>query len=470
MIIGKVIRDIFYSFSANAVSLGISVFMVMVVPRFLSVDDYGLWQLYLFYSSYLGFLHFGWEDGVYLRYAGKRLEELDRRRFAGQFYGIIALQILLALLVVSLAELVVSDPIKQTALFCAVVLAPFVNFNNLCNFILQITGHIKEYAKLLLTERVLYFFGVLLFLVGLGLNEFRYMYYANAFAIIGVTLVGAYLFRAFLRLHFEPLGQILSETAENLRVGVKLMFANVASILIIGGIRYGISMGWDAATFGKVSLTLGISNFLLIFINSVSIVFFPIIKRMDESRRAEAYMKIRGMLTVLLFAALICYYPLKSFLAWWLPKYADSLVYMSVLFPVCIFESKVSLLINTYLKSMREEALMLKINVCSVVFSLAVTCLTVGVLHNLDLTVFSIMAVYAFRCILAECVTGRLLGLRLMKNILMDVGLCVIFISTGWLLDSWLCMVLYGLAYGVFLLAQRESLRELMNALRKVRL
>lgn len=464
--ISKVIRNIFYSFGANAVSLGISVFMVMVVPRFLSVNDYGLWQLYLFYFSYLGFLHFGWEDGIYLRYAGNRFEELDRRKFAGQFYGIIVLQIFLAALVVLMGNLTTISAEKRTALLCAVCLAPFVNFNNLCNFIMQITNCIKEYAQLLLAERLLFFFGVL-FLVVLGLNEFRYMYYANLFAVVGVTLIGAYFFRSFLRPHFESLGQIISEARENLCVGIKLMFANIASILIVGIIRYGISMGWDVATFGRVSLTLGISNFLLIFINSVSVVFFPIIKGMDESRRVDAYMKIRNMLTVLLFGALLCYYPLKSFLSWWLPKYADSLIYMSILFPVCVFESKVSLLVNTYLKSMRQEALMLKINTYSVFVSLLATGLTVGVFHNLNLAVLSIVGVYAFRSLVAECVTGRLLGLHLQKSILLDVGMCAIFVSTGWLLDGWLCMAVYGVAYGGLLLLQRESLCELADFLRQ---
>ncbi len=467
MIIGKVIRDIAYSFGANAVSLGISVFMVMVVPKFLSVDDYGLWQLYLFYFSYLGFLHFGWEDGIYLRYAGKQLEELDRRRFAGQFYGIIVLQVVLALLVTSVGGAVVDSPEKRTALLCAVGLAPFVNFNNLCDYILQITGQIKVYAKRMIAARLLYFFGVLLFLVALGLREFPYMYYAHAFSAIGVTLLGVYFFRSFLQLHFEPLREIISEAKENLWVGIKLMFANIASILIMGSIRYGISIGWDVAIFGRVSLTLGISNFLMIFINSVSVVFFPIVKRMDESRRAETYMRIRNMLTFLLFGGLLCYYPMKSILSWWLPKYADSLVYMSVLFPVCVFESKVSLLINTYLKSMRQEALMLRINVCSVLFSLVVTGLTVVVFHDLNLTVFSIVAVYAFRCIVAECATGRLLGLDLTKAILIDVGMCAIFISTGWLMDSWLCLAFYGLAYGVFLLTQRAGLHELVALLKR---
>lgn len=249
--------------------------MVMVVPKFLSIQDYGLWQLFLFYFSYLGFLHFGWEDGIYLRYAGKNFEELDKRTFSGQFYGITILQIVLAIVVTMGALFLIDDPVKRIALLCAVWLAPFINFTNLCNYIMQITNRIMDYARFLLAERIVFFLGVAFFLLILQKNEFRYMYYAKLFSSIGITVTGAYLCRSLLKPKFYSLGQIIREAKENLTVGSKLLLANIASLLIIGIVRYGISVGWDVATFGRVSLTLGISNFLMVFITSISVVFFP---------------------------------------------------------------------------------------------------------------------------------------------------------------------------------------------------
>lgn len=463
----ETLKNIAYSFGANFVSLMISIFMVMVVPKYLSVNDYGLWQLFLFYFSYLGFLHFGWEDGIYLRYAGKNYDELDKKTFAGQFYGIVILQVILAILISGVGRVLVTDSVKRTALICSVWLAPLVNFNNLCNFIMQITNRIKDYAKLLMAERVVLFFGVVLFLLILNHNEFRYMYFAKLFSVTTITLVGGYLCHDLLKPHFCPLKQILVETRENLLVGSQLMLANIAGMLIIGIVRYGISLGWDVATFGRVSLTLGISNFLMVFINSISVVFFPIIKRMDQARRANTYIVIRNMLDVILFAALIGYYPLKCILAWWLPKYADSLIYMSVLFPVCVFESKVSLLINTYLKSMRKEFLMLKINAGSVVFSLIVTTFTVGIWHNLNAAIFSIVMVYAFRCILAEYHVTKLLKLNLFKDIWEDLLMCGMFIGSGLIFDSYLCMLIYGFSYLAFIWVHRRSLIHIINILGK---
>jgi hypothetical protein len=45
---------------------------------------------------------------------------------------------------------------------------------------------------------------------------------------------------------------------------------------------------------------------------------------------------------------------------------------------------------------------MLEINAASVVFSLVVTVITVGIWHNLNAAFFSIVLSYAFQCVLAE--------------------------------------------------------------------
>lgn len=458
MSLRQVVKNISYSFGANIISLGVSVLMVMFVPKLLPVEDYGKWQLFLFYFSYLGFLHFGWEDGIYLRYAGKTFEELNPHVFSGQFLGIIVLQLAVTGLAFLFSHFFITDPIKETVFLCAISLAVFVNFNTGCNFIMQITNRIKDYARLILADRVLLLILVFSFLL-IGFEQFKYMYIAKLVSMMAVSVLCFYECRRLWTTHIGNFHDICHEAGLNLEVGIKLMFANIASMLIIGIVRYGISIGWDVSTFGKVSLTLGISNFLMIFINSVSVVFFPILKRMDKQRLPEMYMQIRTILACVLFFMLIFYYPIKEILSWWLPKYADSLIYMSVLFPVCLFESKVSLLINTYLKSLRKEALMLKINLISVGVAAIVTFLTIEVLHNLNAAVFSIVFLYAFRCEMAEHYMGHILQLKLKKAIIAELFMAAIFITTSVLLDNWLCTFVYAAAYLGYMVANKNRVR-----------
>ena len=246
------------------------------------------------------------------------------------------------------------------------------------------------------------------------------------------------------------------------------MFANIASMLIIGIVRYGVSVGWDVVTFGKVSLTLGISNFLMIFISAVSVAFFPILKHVEESKLAGLYVKLRSGLSAILLALLIFYYPIRCLLSWWLPQYEDSLVYMAVLFPVCIFESKMQLLVNTYLKSMRQEFLMLKINSIAVILSAIVTVVSVELFHNLDMTIFSVVFLYAIRCFYAEVKLQKLLGLHLGKDMVVECLLVGTFIAGGWIWDNFICMVIYGAAYMAYLAWNKKQITNLISIIKTI--
>lgn len=48
-----------------------------------------------------------------------------------------------------------------------------------------------------------------------------------------------------------------------------------------------------------------------------------------------------------------------------------------------------------------------------------------------------------------------------------DLLMCGIFIISGWVFDSFLCMVVYGVAYAVFVLLHRRSLQQIIGMVRR---
>lgn len=389
-------KNISYSFTANITSMLISVFMIIFMPKFLEVQDYSIWQLYIFYSSYLGFFHFGWLDGIYLRYGGYEFEQLDKLKFSNQLYSLFLFEVIITVILLSYIYFELADLLqKEILIFVSLLLLPVILYT-FSSFILQITNRIKEYAKLILFERLTFVFVVVLYLV-CGFRSYIGLFYIDLFGKILAMLFGIYLIKGILVFNFTKFTVIIAEICENVNVGSKLLFANIASMLILGIIRFGISQYWNVVTFGKISLALSIANFLMVFINAVSVVLFPALKRVADNELKIVYQKIDIVLTVILLGALALYYPLKYILNWWLPQYADSLMYVSILFPICFFESKVVLLINTYLKALRQEALLLKVNFVTVALSALLTYFCVVYLHNLQFTVFSILVLFLFK-------------------------------------------------------------------------
>lgn len=454
----KVLKNISYSFMANIISMIISVISVVFLPKFMSVENYGVWQLYLFYVSYLGFFHFGWLDGICLRYGGCYFEKLDKVKFTSQFVLLFFIELIISVIAIIFINLFVEDYFtKQVLIFVSCVLVPVILFT-FATFILQITNKIKEYAYLTLFGRILFFISLMMYF-NISNRGYTELIYLDIISKVLALFYSVYLIKEILVLKIDKLNNVFKETWENVSVGSKLLFANIAGMLILGIIRFGISQQWDVATFGKVSLTLNCSNFLMVFINALSVVFFPILKRTDESKIKGLYISIRSGLTSVLLGCLIIYYPLNSILSWWLPEYQDSLIYMAVLLPICLFESKVSLLTNTYLKALRKEKVMMKINMGVVVISFILTYVSTVLLHNLNIAVISILLLFAIKSICSELILGEVLQTKIKKAILQEIILVILFVSINFSnTDIFIKFVVYFMAYCIYLYVNRTVL------------
>lgn len=451
------IKNFSYTLISNLISLFVSTLMILIVPKLIGVEEYGYWQLYLFYSVYVGFLHFGWDDGIYLRFGGKEYKELDKRLFFSQFYMLVILQLILAVIMFGSSTIFIIDTNRIFIFRMTSICMAIVNVRYMLVYILQGTNRIKEYAKITMMDRILYCFLIIILLI-VGVRKYKLMIVADLIGKFISLLYAMYCCRDIVYRRISTFYFSFKETIENINVGMKLMFSGIASMLIIGVVRFGIERSWDVKTFGKVSLTLSISNLMMLFINAVGIILFPILRRTDEKKLSNIYITMRDFLMVIMLGVLIVYYPIKVVLSAWLPKYSDSLMYMALVFPICLFEGKMALLINTYLKTLRKEKLMLKINLITLAISVMLTFVTTILLKNLDLAITAIVMLLAFRCALAEVFLSKILKISLYKDIALELTMTLIFILTGWFINSWFAVFLYSVAYIMYLSIKRKDM------------
>lgn len=463
------IKNISYTLFSNIISFSISALITFLVPKQLGVESYGYFQLYLFYTSYTGFLHFGWADGIFLRYGGEYYDKLDKSKFSGQFWLYSGIEIVFGLLI-CLAGYTLASPQDKAIVLALTGISVFLVLpRTLLQYILQGTNRIKEYATLTVLEKVIYITVVVLSLIA-GTHNFIPMILADLLGKGCALLYSIYQCRDILATKPAGLQASLKEAWANISVGIKLMFANIASMLIIGFVRLSIENQWDVATFGKVSLTMSVSNLLMVFIRAVALVMFPMLRRTNSDKLSGIYNTMRTCLMIPLLGMLIFYYPAKVILSAWLPQYADSLVYMALLFPMCVFESKVSMLIETYMKTLRKEKWLLLVNVTTVSLSVVITLITTYWLHNLDLAVASIVFLLAFRCVFAELLLSTVLDVNVKTDIVLELALTIVFIGASWFVGGIAGLAIYAVAYLVYLFIKRNDVAFVLNtALRMVR-
>lgn len=465
----SVVRNFSYTLIGNFVALGISSLITFIAPKCLNITDYGYFQLYLFYNSYIGFFHFGWMDGIFLRYGGEFYKNLDKKVFSGQFWLYSLFECVVCGLIVVLPIFGGVEAGKAVVISAIGIAAIFYLPQALLKYVLQATNRIKEYTAIVIIERLVYLSMVILVLIW---NPKSFVPLIIADIVGKIVALGYACFKCkdILFTKPEPLRNAINEAYVNISVGIKLMFANIASMLIIGFVRLSIENQWDVATFGKVSLTMSVSNLLMVFIRAVALVMFPMLRRTNSDKLSGIYNTMRTCLMIPLLGMLIFYYPAKVILSAWLPQYADSLVYMALLFPMCVFESKMSMLIETYMKTLRKEKWLLLVNVTTVSLSVVITLITTYWLHNLDLAVASIVFLLAFRCVFAELLLSTVLDVNVKTDIVLELALTIIFIGASWFVGGIAGLAIYAVAYLVYLFIKRNDVAFVLNtALRMVR-
>lgn len=447
-----------YAVVSNLLSLLVSALVVLVLPKVIGVNSYGYWQLYLFYVSYIGFFHLGWIDGIYLKYGGAHFDKLDKSNFFSQFLSYAIFQTLIAIVIFVFGQYISINNAKKFIFSMLSWTLLFTNLRFFIIYILQTTNRIKQSSMITILDRLAYFI-LLMGLIILGAKNFHIMIYADIFTRLISLIYGMFLCRNILIRPINDFSFDLKEILDNIKVGSSLMISNIASLLIIGTVRLGIEHQWDIVTFGKVSLALSISNLVMTFINAVGIVIFPLLRRIKKEKLPILYIFLRNSLMALMLLMLVFYYPLKIILGTWLPHYQESLRYMALVFPLSIFEGKMALLVNTYLKALRMEKVILRANILTVGLSFFLTILTTMVFKNVELAIGSIVLLLMFRCFIAEYLLSKRLKIDIIQNAIIEIAMSTLFIFSSWNFSVWYSALIYSISYIIYLIFKSKSFK-----------
>ena len=455
----SVLKNINYTISANFIVMGISILLNLFVPRYLGVNEYSYWQLYVFYSGYVGFFHLGWLDGIYLKIGGEKYSDLDKRDLGTQFWYLLISQSLIAavlLLFLSLNDL--SGNRFFILLFTSIILV-ITNCRTFLLFILQSTNRIKEYAQLSRNDRFIYLIIVFSYLI-FGGKSFLFIIVLDILSKLIVLLWGIYRIKDLIFVRWLPFREAVKNIFNNIKIGINLMVGNIASMLVMGITRLFVERQWSIEVFGRLSLTISISNMFMTFINAVGVVMFPLLRRTDSKNLKTLYLVLRGLFVPTTYGLLLSFIPLKIILGIWLPQYTQSLIFMGILFPMVIYEGRMALLISTYLKTIRKEKIILIVNVSTLLISLCLSLISVYIFKNIYLTVINIMICIGFRCVFAEMLLSKELRINIKTEIFFETLLTLIFISANFLTTNLQSFLIYFVCFLIFVLIRFKKIRD----------
>ena len=272
----KIVKNVSLSLLAQGMSLTVGFILNLIVPKYIDEYQYAYWHTFLLYVGYVGVLHFGLLDGLVLRYSQYDYEELDKDRIRSEF---LALLIIITISWLPLFILGVSSTgLTKTVLILVSFGILTKNIFTYNSYLFQITNRIHEYAFLIIMQRLVLAFLVLLFIF---FNQQNFIWYC--IADLAGDVAGIFISYFYNKeLYFGKIlsiKEILQETWLNISSGILLMFANWSAMLSVSGAKMIIEWKWGALVFGKSSFAFSVSNLFMSFILAISIVLFPSLKR-----------------------------------------------------------------------------------------------------------------------------------------------------------------------------------------------
>ncbi|MBE5851203.1 MAG: hypothetical protein E7298_13890 [Lachnospiraceae bacterium] len=446
---------------AQSLSYVFSVLMSLIVPKVLVLEQYSYWQLFVFYSTYVGLFHLGLSDGVYLKHGGTELKNLDKGSIGSQYKLMV---LWLSIICVCTLPVLIHSTDNAERQYIWILVAIYLVVANATwylGYVFQAANQTSVYSTSVILSKASYilFIFVMLIVRPASFRPFASFYVvAQGIALLYVVYKG----RSFVFYKMQPMRATIKEAFSNILIGINLTISNLASSLILGIGRVMIDRTSGVVNFGLLSLAITITNFFLQLIAQVSMVLFPALRQINEESVKSIFEKTRFGISYLFTSILILYAPLKFILLWWLPQYAESFKYLAFLLPICVFDGKMQLLFNTYMKVLRKERILLLINLISLGLSVLLCSIGAYIIGDIVAITLAMMISIVMRSILSNVYLSNVMGVALDKNTISEVGLSALFVFLNVFTSTIVAFLIYVMAYVIYIFVVRNEIKKLL--------
>ena len=461
-------KNVAVAFAAQTISLITSVLTSLLIPKLLGVEQFSYWQLFIFYSGYVGFFHFGLSDGIYLRYGGKELNELNKPLIGSQYRLMMLWQAVLCILLLPVAFFSTASVERRTVWIC---IAAYLLLANTCwfwGYVYQAANRTWIYSLSTIISKVAFILCIV-FLLFTRQDHFEIYIILFVASQLIASIYCVVKSRKFIFTGRIAFKEAVCEAWLNIRVGINLTISNIASSLILGIGRIFVDMTQAITEFGLLSFAISLTNFFLQFISQVSMVMFPALRQVDPNKAKQLFLSIRKNSSFLLCSIMILFIPMRKILGLWLPQYEVSLGYLSWLLPICIFDGKMQLLYSTYLKVLRKEKSLLGINIISLATSALLCAISVFMFKSLSVLVIAMVFCVALRSILANMAISKNYQISMDGVTAWECFLSAVFIATNMCFSLWKAGLIYFVVYCGYLFVNRKNITEIVHGIAKYR-
>ena len=315
-------KGIIYVLIANVINLVISLFSGFVLPKILSIESYANIKLFQLYITYIGILHLGFSDGMYLRLGGKNIETLDKKEILDELKTFKIFQVIMSIIAIIVSIIIK----KEILLLCSIVIVP-INIANYLRQVYQAIGQFDKYSRFTNINTILIFIVniILLFVIKTDYYITYIVGYILAYIIYWI-LIERETRKIF---GFEKSKFDKRYLVEDVKTGFFLMIGNFCNVIFTSIDRLFVKYLLGIIQFAYYSFAVSIENLMNVFVTPISTVMYNYFCNNKENEKI-----IRVKKYVLLFSSIVIavIFPAKFIIDIWLTKYQNALLVLFLLF------------------------------------------------------------------------------------------------------------------------------------------
>ena len=340
-------KGIFAIFMANILNLIFNLLTNFLLPKYLSVDSYAAIKTFQLYTMYIGIFALGYSDGMYLRYGGKELKEIDTKELKSGMYSFRIMMIIQSVILIPIAIF------YKNKVVIAFVLTIFtMNMISYFKNLYQAVGEFKTYGKILnwITIATFAVNMILLFVV----KTDDYFIYLILYAIVDAMIWLALelnirqVLVSNIRVAFSRMLLI-----EDIKSGFLLMIGNFSNIILSSMDRWFVKIMMQTTQFAYYSFAVSMEGFLNIAITPITTTLYNFFCNHLEDGdvvRTRRYVLIFG--TVIVSLA----FPAEFFIEFFLKSYIGSIKVLFILFATeMIYIIIKGIYVNLYKATRRQK-------------------------------------------------------------------------------------------------------------------
>lgn len=447
----SIFKDLIMVLSSNVLLLLSSIVTGLIIPKLLGVSGYGYFKTFTLYTTYTALLHFGFIDGILLKHGAESYSSLDRKIFRANSQFFIRFQVIIAVVILAVASFIHGGEYS----FIFVALAIYMVFNNITTyyqFISQATLRFKELSVRKIVQSVMTILAVIvMYLATLfsGREHANYRFYViltlAICAFLSIWYVYTYRDITFgSRYSFK---QQRYQLAFYFKEGIYLTVAYQVSTLVFNMDSQYVSLFFSKAAYGIYAFAYSLIQMILTVLNAVSTVLFPHIKRKEKDSAILFYPDAISYVVIVVYFAMLSYFPIQWFVHLFLSEYTDSLMYFQVLFPGVGLTCCITLITFNYYKILDENKRYFYISLGILCWTGFFTFCIYMLFHTIYAIAWSSLITLAIWRMVTEQYLVKKYHIIWKKNIAYTVIMMLIFIVSAQIKIEWIAIGAYFVAY-----------------------